>query len=84
MASRRIQDEIDTLYQLAPDEFTAARNLLAKQAGAEAPQVRALVKPPIPAWAVNQLYWKRRADYDALIEAATALRQTHKAILAGR
>jgi hypothetical protein len=84
MASRRIQDEIDTLYQLAPDEFTAARNLLAKQAGADGPQVRALVKPPIPAWAVNQLYWKRREDYDALIEAATELRQTHKAILAGR
>jgi hypothetical protein len=84
MPSRRIQEEIDRLYQLAPDAFTAARNLLAKQAGADGPQVRGLGKPPLPAWAVNQLYWKRREDYDALIEAANDLRQTHKTVLAGR
>lgn len=84
MASRRFDAEIDRLYQLAPDEFTAARNALAKEAGADAPAIRSLAKPPIAAWAVNQLYWKQRALYEAMIEAAKELRQTHKAILAGR
>ncbi len=84
MASRRIDAEIDRLYQLPPDAFTAARNALAKTAGPGAAEIRGLVKPPIAAWAVNQIYWKRRDVYDALIEAATALRRTHKAIVGGR
>jgi hypothetical protein len=84
MASRSVEAEIDRLYQLAPDEFTAARNALAKTAGADAPEVRRLTKPPLAAWAVNQLYWKRRGLYDALIGASQELRQVHKAILAGR
>ena len=84
MAPRRIDTEIDRLYQLPPDEFTAARNALAKQAGADAADVRSLAKPPIAAWAVNQIYWKQRAVYDALIAASTELRKLHRAILAGR
>lgn len=84
MASRRIETEIDHLYQLPPDEFTAARNALAKQAGADRAEVRGLEKPPIAAWAVNQLYWKRRDVYDPLIAASTELRKQHKAILSGR
>ena len=84
MASRRVEAEIDRLYQLAPDEFTAARNALAKDAGADAPEVKRLTKPAIPAWAVNQLYWKRREVYDALIDASKELRQVHKAVLAGK
>lgn len=84
MASRRLETEIDRLYQLPLDEFTAARNALARGAGAEAPEIRQLAKPPIAAWAINQLYWKRREVYDALIEAANTLRKTHTTILAGR
>ena len=84
MTSRPIDTEIDRLYQLPPDEFTAARNALAKDAGAEGAEVRRLAKPPIAAWAVNQIYWKRRDIYDALIAASTELRKLHKAILAGR
>jgi hypothetical protein len=78
-----IDSEIDRLYQLPPGEFTAARNALAKTAGKHAADVRALAKPSLPAWAVNQLYWKRRPDYDALVKAATDLRKIHKAILGG-
>jgi len=37
----------------------------------------------VAAWAVNQLYWKRREVYDALIDASIALRITHKTILGG-
>jgi hypothetical protein len=84
MAARRIDAEIDRLYQLPPDAFTAARNALAKTAGPDAPAVKRLTKPPIAAWAVNQVYWQRRDVYDALVGAATDLRQAHKAILSGR
>ena len=84
MASRRLETDIDRLYQLPLEEFTAARNALARTAGGDASHVRQLVKPSIPAWAVNQLYWKHRELYDALIEASTALRKTHKTILGGR
>ena len=84
MASRRLEPDIDRLYQLPLEEFTAARNALAKTAGDDAADVRQLVKPSIPAWAVNQLYWKRRELYDALVDASAALRKTHKTILGGR
>jgi hypothetical protein len=84
VASRRIETEIDRLYQLPLDEFTAARNALAKEAGTDRAEVRGLEKPPIAAWAVNQLYWKRRDLYDPLIAASTELRKQHKAILSGR
>jgi hypothetical protein len=84
MASRRIDTEIDRLYQLPPDEFTPARNALARTAGTDAADVRRLSKPPIVAWAVNQVYWKRRDVYDALIDASTELRKIHAAILGGR
>ena len=55
-----------------------------RTAGADAAEVRKLAKPPIAAWAVNQLYWKHRDVYDTLVEAAMALRKTHQAILGGR
>jgi hypothetical protein len=84
MASRRLETEIDRLYQQPLSEFTAARNTLARDAGAEASEIRQLAKPPLAAWAINQLYWKRREIYDALIKASQALRQTHKTILSGR
>src|SRR5947207_10900880 len=83
MASR-LETDIDQLYQLPLEEFTAARNSLARTAGAQAADVRQLAKPSIAAWAVNQIYWKRRDVYDALIEASAALRKAHKAILGGR
>jgi colicin import membrane protein len=76
--------EIERLYQLPLGDFTAARNVLAKGAGKRAAEVRALVKPPVPAWAINQLYWKRRALYDALIDAAAEMRRAHAAVLSGR
>jgi len=84
MAPRALESEIDRLYQLPLDEFTSARNELAKTAGAEAARVRALVKPPVAAWAVNQLYWKKRNVWDSLMAASENARRAHKAVLAGR
>jgi hypothetical protein len=82
--SRGLDAEIDGLYRLPLEEFTAARNELAKQAGKQGAEIKALAKPPVAAWAVNQLYWHRRPDYDALVTAAQHLRQAHAAVLGGK
>jgi hypothetical protein len=85
MASRGLEQEIDRLYQLPLAEFTAARNALAKQTGGgEAARIRALTKPPITAWAVNQLYWQHGEVWNDLIAAAENARKMHRAVLAGR
>jgi len=83
MPPRRLETEIDQLYQMPLEEFTSARNTLARTAGADGTEIRKLAKPPIAAWAVNQLYWKQRDIYDELIEASTAVRKAHKTILGG-
>ena len=80
----RVDSEIDHLYQVPLAEFTAERNALAKRAGSQGAEIRALQKPSVPAWAVNQLYWKQRRIYDALIERAEDLRATHNATLRGK
>jgi hypothetical protein len=84
MAARAIEGEIDRLYQLPPEEFTAARNALAKRAGADAARIRGLTKPPIGAWAVNQLYWQDADTWNALIEASENARRAHRAVLSGK
>jgi hypothetical protein len=75
--------DVDALYQGLLAEFTPARNALAKRAGKDAAAIRALDKPSVPAWAVNQLYWRVRRAYDAVIAAAAALRRAHGRRLAG-
>jgi len=84
MAPRGLDAKVDQLYQLPLDEFTPARNALAKEAGPDAARVRALVKPPIAAWAVNQLHWRDSDTWNALIEASENARRAHKAVLSGR
>jgi len=79
-----IEAEIDKLFQLPPADFTAARNALAKGAGGQAAPIKALSKPPIAAWAVNQLYWKDPERYEALVDAANEMRKTHRAVIEGR
>ena len=79
-------EEIDRLYQLRLADFTAARNELAKRessAGRSA-EIRALQKPSLPAWAVNQLFWKKRKTFDRLIDAAKRLRAEHGRQLSGK
>ena len=74
-------DAIDTLYQLPLDEFTAARNALAKDSGDGA--IKKLEKPTLPAWAVNQLYWRQRKLYDEVIKTSIQVRTAYKKMLAG-
>ena len=76
--------DIDRLFRLPLDEFTQARNTLAAQAGPEGAAIRRLQKPPLAAWAVNQLFWKNRRVYESLIESAEALGRAHRAALTGR
>jgi hypothetical protein len=81
----KLDEEVDRLYQLPLKEFTAARNALAKQLrGAEATHVRTLQKPSVPAWGVNQLFWKQRRLYDQVVNAAEHLRTAHRSLLAGK
>ena len=76
---------LEDLYKLPPDEFTAARNALAKTLkGDEAREVKALRKPNAVAWAVNQLYWKARPSWDALMKAGHALRAAQISALKGK
>lgn len=84
MGSRGIEAEIDRLYQLPLEEFTPARNALAKTAGSDAARVRGLPKPPIAAWAVNQLYWKHGDLWNALVAAAENAQRAHRAVLTGK
>lgn len=80
--------DIDTLFQLPLGEFTAARNALAaslKKAGRreEAERVKSLAKPSVPAWAVNQLYWRHRKTFDRLMASGADLRRAQASQLAG-
>jgi hypothetical protein len=86
----RMEDrDIDALFRLPLSEFTSARNALAARLkktgrGQEAERVKALGKPPVSAWAVNQLYWKHRDAFDRLDDAGARFRQAQAAQLAGR
>jgi hypothetical protein len=77
--------KIDGLYQLPLSEFTGARNALAKSlAGDDAKRVRALEKPTVVPWAVNQVYWRARSTYDRLMKSGEKLRAAQIAALEGR
>jgi hypothetical protein len=76
--------DLDHLYQLPLSDFTAARNELARKAGAGGAAIKARPKPSVPAWAVNQLYWTDRRTYDRLIRASERVRAGHTQSLKGR
>jgi hypothetical protein len=50
---------------------------------AAAARVRKLEKPTISAWAVNQLYWRDRETFDALVQAGDRLRAAQRKLLMG-
>jgi hypothetical protein len=72
-------DGIDRLYGLPLDEFTAARNELARRLKKEgrpedAAEVAALRKPSLAAWVVNQLARDRPEEVAALLKAAADIK----------
>jgi hypothetical protein len=77
------------LYQLPLDQFVATRDQLARRlraAGdrATARQVAALRRPPVSAWAANQLASAAPNAVAELLEAGAALRQAQQDALAGQ
>jgi hypothetical protein len=89
MTKKSIDEDIEKLFSLPLMEFTDTRNRLAatlKKGGHadEAARVKALAKPPVSAWAVNQLYWKHREAFDRLLTAGQRLRQAQALQLAGK
>jgi hypothetical protein len=84
-----IPADVDALFQVPLTEFTAARNTLAarlKKSGHadEAEQVKALPKPSVPAWTVNQIYWRKRDAFDRLIATGERFRKAQASHLAGK
>jgi hypothetical protein len=83
--TQKLDSQIDDLYRLPLEEFTKARNTLAKQlSGSERKQTASLVKPSLPMWIINQLFWQDAPTYKALIDAAEKLRAAHRSVLDGR
>lgn len=74
-------DEADDLYALPLDEFTRARNELAKRL--KDPSIRELKKPSVSAWAANQLARKREVDVRRLLRAGERLEQAQRGIVGG-
>ena len=75
----QVEADIDALFMLPLAEFTPARNTLAaqlKKSGRqdESERVKLFTKPPISAWAVNQLYWEHRDAFDDLIATGKRFR----------
>src|SRR6185436_8887237 len=78
--TRKLEDEVDALFKLPLAEFTGARNNLAARLKREgrandSNRVKALAKPSLSAWAVNQLHWKHREAFDRLLVTSQRFRQ---------
>jgi hypothetical protein len=74
-----IEDRIQELYSLPLEDFTSGRNELADELKAEddkdgAAQVRALKKPSVAAWAVNQVARRYADDVSELASLRESLR----------
>ncbi|HEU6445923.1 MAG TPA: hypothetical protein VFL61_12765 [Gaiellaceae bacterium] len=77
------------LYGLPLEEFTQARDALAKelrQAGRKeaADEVKALRKPSVSAWAVNHAARRRPQEVKALVKAGDELRKAQRGVVSGR
>jgi hypothetical protein len=78
----------DELFGLAPEEFVAARDELARRLKREgdaeaAARVKALRRPPVSAWAVNRLAREQGPALAPLLAAGERLRAATQAALAG-
>jgi hypothetical protein len=85
LAASQVGDE---LFGLPPEEFVAARDELARRLRREgeaeaAKRVKALRRPSLSAWAVNQLARGQGPGLGPLLAAGERLRAAHQAALAG-
>jgi hypothetical protein len=83
-----VEAETEALFARPPEEFTAARNDLARRLRAEqrrdeGGKVATLRRPTLPAWAVNQLVRRHPDRVDELIAAGRQLAQAQRRLLSG-
>jgi hypothetical protein len=81
-------EELDRLYALPLEEFTRARDGLARELRKEgereaADEVKALAKPSLPAWTVNQLAREEPMQMRGLTTAGERLRKAQAELLEG-
>jgi hypothetical protein len=84
MATDTLTAAADELYDLVPEEFTAARNVRAKEAKAAddrelAQRIGELRKPSPAAWIVNRLVREHADAVDELLDLGVELRQAQAA-----
>jgi hypothetical protein len=82
------EEQVDRLYALPLDEFTAARDELARNLrregdGDPAAEVKRLRKPSVAAWALNQVRRENPGQVDELIDAGRRLREAQEGLLTG-
>jgi hypothetical protein len=84
-----LPDEAVALFREAPESFIAARDdlvarLRAEGREADAARVKALRKPTVVAWALNQLAARDPEDVRALLDAGAEVRAAQQAALSSR
>jgi hypothetical protein len=88
VANEAPEQAADELYALPPADFTSARDARAKALRKEglrdeADAVKALRKPTVAAWALNQLGRLRARDVERLLAAGAELRAAQEELLGG-
>src|SRR2546423_8305256 len=83
------EGDLDRLYQLPLNEFTAARDELVKRLRAEgererAQEIKTLRKPTAAVWLVNQLARERPLDVQRLLKAGESLTKSQTKAAAGK
>jgi hypothetical protein len=84
-----LERELDALYQLPLDQFTSARDELAKRLrtdgqAEQAEQVKALRKPTVAVWLVNRLVREDELDVQRLLKAGESLAKTQAKVAHGQ
>jgi hypothetical protein len=77
------EEALDNLLAVPPQEFTAARNAAARQLAADgrseaAAEIKALARPPVAVWVLNQLAREQPAVVRAFLDAAEGLREAYR------
>lgn len=84
-----LERELDTLYQLPLDQFTAGRDELARRLRTEgrpedAKRVKALRKPTAAVWLVNRLAREDELDVQRLLKAGETMTKTQAKVAQGQ
>ena len=86
VAPHSAKPELDRIYALPRDEFTAARNAAAKRLASSghreaAAEVKAARKPTVAAWALNQLRRRDESKLKRFADAVTKLEAAQRSLI---